>query len=176
VGTARTLAMQRRWDEIGAYPEQIRTLQAITRLAPRLLPHTLVLLLDERRAFRQQFTFRHAVEYLYPGEATAIVHPATTLLYPTRLDASGVTTEPWPVLREPWGVSPTHHGWSEVVAFRRDSAGAIELVNDDSFSPLARGQGYCGVCRVRHDLALPPERAVLDEAARRGWPLDPPRP
>jgi hypothetical protein len=173
VGTARTLAMQRRWDEISAYPEQVRTLQAITHLAPRVLPHTLVVLIDETRAFRQQFTFRHAVEYLYPGEATAIVHPATTLLYPTRVDASGVTTEPWPVLREPWGVSVTHHGWPEVIAFRRRPDGGIELVNDDTFLPVARGHGYCGACRVRTEGPVPPERAVLDEARRRGWPLGP---
>jgi hypothetical protein len=176
VGTARTVAMQGRWDAIGAYPEQIRTLQAITRLAPRLRPHTLVLLIDPTRAFRQLFTFRHAVEYLYPGEATAIVSPATTLLYPTRLDASGVTTEPWPVIREPWGVGVTHHGWPEVVVFRRLSDGGLELVNDDSFSPLVHGRGYCGECRVRSEGPLPPERDVLDEARRRGWPLDPPRP
>ena len=173
VGTARTIAMQERWDAIGAYPGQIRTLQAITRLAPRLLPHTLVLLIDETRTFRQQFTFRHAVEYLYPGEATAIEYPATTLLYPTRLDASGVTTEPWPVLRGPWGIGVTHHGWPEVVAFRRLPDGGVELLENDTFSPLARGEGYCGACRVRADAPLPPERAVLDEARRRGWPLDP---
>jgi hypothetical protein len=176
VGTARTVAMQARWDAIGAYPEQIRTLQAITRLAPRLLPHTLVLLIDETRAFRQQFTFRHAVEYLYPGEATAVVYPATTLLYPTRLDASGVTTEPWPVLRGPWGVGVTHHGWPEVTAFRRRPDGEIELIEGASFSAVARGQGYCGACRVRAEGPLPPQRAVLDEARRRGWPLGPPSP
>lgn len=174
VGTARTLAMQKTWDAIGAYPEQLRTLQAITRAAPRLLPHTLVLLIDERRAFRQLFTFRHAVEYLYPGEATAIVFPATTLLYPTRLDASGVTTEPWPVLRDAWGVRSTHHGWAEVVVFRRRADGGLELVGDESFSPLANGQGYCGACRVRIGGPLPPERAVLDEARRRGWPVGQP--
>jgi hypothetical protein len=95
------------------------------------------------------------------------------LLYPTRLDPEGVTTEPWAVLRRPWGVSVTHHGWPEVVAFRRRPDGRIELLDDASFSPLARGRGYCGACRVLRDAALPPERGVLDEARRRGWPLDP---
>jgi hypothetical protein len=48
-------------------------LAQLTARVPDLKPGTLVVIIDQRYAWRASFTFRHAVEYVYQGRATGHV-------------------------------------------------------------------------------------------------------
>jgi hypothetical protein len=99
LGTARTLALQREWDERSAFPVQRLLLDRLVSLAPDLREGTLVVLVDADGVFPATFTFRHAVSYLYGGRAAGLVHGGYDFLYPARFDTDGVATLPWPVVR-----------------------------------------------------------------------------
>jgi hypothetical protein len=73
VGAGRTVAMQRDWDVRSAFETQRNVLAGLTTLAPDLRPHTLVVLIDQARAFPASFAFRYGVEYLYQGRASGHV-------------------------------------------------------------------------------------------------------
>ena len=68
VGTGRTVAMQQTWDRESAYPAQMSMLRGLVAAAPDLRPGTMVLLLDDGKAWRATFGFHHAIRYLYEGE------------------------------------------------------------------------------------------------------------
>jgi hypothetical protein len=164
VGTARTFAMQKQWDETSYYPAQRGTLSQLVALAPDLQPNTLVVLLDAGGAWPATFGFRHAVEHFYAGHATGVVWGAFDFLYPLRVTPSGLRCETWPVIRKPWGVAPTEHRWDELLLLARDARGAVSLLESwpaGALPPLPAGARYDPRSRIRGGGAAPLERRVL---------------
>jgi hypothetical protein len=144
VGTGHTLAMQREWDRTSAYPAQREALVAMVREAPSLPSGTLVLLLDEDRAFPYTLTFRHAVGLVYGPGVVGHVVGGDPLLYSIGLAPGGFQVLPWPVVRGPWREGPTLHRSEEVVAFRL-SGGRLRLVErweDSGLPALETGARY----------------------------------
>jgi hypothetical protein len=119
LGTARTLALQREWDERSAYPAQRLLLDGLLALAPDLRDGTLVVLVDGESVFPATFTFRHAVSLAYDGRAAGHVHRGHDFLYPFRFAADGVESLPWPVLRDPWREPARRYGYDALVVVRR---------------------------------------------------------
>jgi hypothetical protein len=150
VAAARTLQMQRSWDGASYYGRQVKLLGDLVRLAPHLRPHTLVVLVGDTGAFPATFTFRHAVETVYPGEATGIVASGPEALYVSRLTAAGIETEPWPVLWKPWGVAPTSHRFDEMVVARARADGTATLEESwpADLPPLPPGRAYDPRARI----------------------------
>jgi hypothetical protein len=150
VAAARTLQMQRSWDGVSYYGRQVKLLGDLLRFAPRLRPHTLIVLVGDTAAFPATFAFRHAVECVYPGEATGVLASGPEALYVSRLTPSGIDTEPWPVLWKPWGVAPTHHGFDEMVVARAraDGAAAVEPSWPADLPALPPGQRYDPRARI----------------------------
>ncbi len=164
VGAGRTVAMQLLWDEsISRFSVQHRTLAELTRWAPRLKPHTLVVLIDEANGWRASFTFRHAVEYLYPGEATGLVWGADDFLYPTYFQREGVLCVPWPILRGPWNSWPTAHRYDEVLVVRLGEDRELSVLErwPEALPPLPAGAAYAPWSRVEREGFLPASRAIL---------------
>jgi hypothetical protein len=163
-GTARTVAMQGYWDEsIGRFPSQQRTLAQLTELAPRLRPHTLVVLIDEVGAWPATLTFRHAVEYLYPGQASALVWGAEDFLYPAHFRPQGVFCVPWPILWRPWKTGPSLHRYDEIVVVGLSAARKLTLFEHwpGALPPLPNGATYEPRSRIESGGSSPPERAIL---------------
>lgn len=164
VGTARTASLQRGWDVMGFYPRQHRVVSALTALAPDLAPNTLVVLVDERAAFRMTFTFRHAVDYLYQGRALGLVAGGDPFLYESEVTPRGLHISPWEIVRGPWGVRETWHRSDEIVLLRFSAAGEVEIL--DSWPPglpVVPGQGYAPRRRILPLPQPPPrERRVLE--------------
>ena len=107
------------------------------------------MLVGDTAAFPATFTFRHAIETVYPGEATGVLASGPEALYVSRLTASGIETEPWPVLWKPWGVAPTRHRFDEMVVARARADGTATLEEswpadlpslppDQAYDPRAR--------------------------------------
>jgi hypothetical protein len=164
VGTARTVAMQREWDEsIGRFPAQHRTLAQLTELAPRLVPHTLVVLIDDAGAWPATLTFRHAVEYLYPGQGSGLVWGAEEFLYPAHFGPQGIFCVPWPILWRAWNTGPTLHGYDQVVVVGLSAAQKLFLWErwPPALPPLPAGATYAPRSRFEMQGPLPPERAIL---------------
>jgi len=149
LGTARTLALQREWDERSAFPVQRLLLDRLVSLAPDLREGTLVVLVDADGVFPATFTFRHAVSYLYGGRAAGLVHGGYDFLYPARFDTDGVATLPWPVVREPWR-EPAHvYGYDALVVVRQ-AGGELTLERAwPADLPSAPGTaGYAPLARI----------------------------
>ncbi len=163
VGTGRTVAMQKVWDGVSAYPGQVRMLTGLTERVPDVKPHTLIVLLDEGRAWRATYGFRHAVEYLYQGRAIGYIPGAWDALYPTFFTPEGIRIEPWPALRRPWGIGVTLHRYDETIVVRFAADGRVELVDHwpDGLPPLPPGARYDPGSRVVLGGPVPPERSIL---------------
>jgi hypothetical protein len=166
VGTGRTVAMQRDWDETrSAYPRQRRALVDLTRQVPDTRPNTLIVLIDDSGAWPATFTFRHAVDYLYDGRAVGYVWKAIDFLYPAYFLPAGVYYDPWPVIRKPWGVAPSLHRYDEVVVAYVGGDGALRLLPawpSQVLPALPEGARYEPEARVvRGGTAVPACRAIL---------------
>jgi len=150
VAAVRTLQMQRSWDAVSYYGRQVKLLGDLIRVAPRLRPHTLIVLVGDTAAFPATFAFRHAIECVYPGEVTGVLASGPEALYVSRLTSSGIDTEPWPVLWKPWGVSPTHHRFDEMLVARARSDGTATLEESwpADLPPLPPGQTYDPRARI----------------------------
>jgi hypothetical protein len=149
-GTGRTLLMQREWDETSLWPAQSGTLRELTELAPDLQPNTFVLLFDETNTWPATFTFRHAVDYIYEGRAIGAVWGAHPFLYPFVLTGDGLLSEPWPVIRGPWGVRPSFHRYHEIVVARLGTSG-LEILRrwpDGVLPALPAGATYDPEARI----------------------------
>jgi hypothetical protein len=172
VGAGRTVAMQGEWDRFrSVFPEQHRTLSGLVREAPGLKPGTLVLLLNGGSAWPMSFTFRHAVAYLYPGQALGLVPGGNDMLYPWRFTPDGVAIEPWPAIREPWGVSPTFHPWDALVVVGRTGSGRLEVLSrwpEDALLPLPAGARYAPRERIVRGEPPPASRRILDTGSAGG--------
>jgi hypothetical protein len=127
-GAARTAEMQRAWDATSYYARQAGTLRQLVELAPGLRPGTLVLLLDEAKAWPASFTFRHAVALVYGDTVVGHVAGRDPLLYSLVARPEGLLSVPWPVLRAPWRVLPVLHAWDAIVAVRLTTEGRLELL------------------------------------------------
>jgi hypothetical protein len=163
VGTGRTLAMQRDWDMASAWPAQNSTLVNLTRAAPDLKPNTFVLLIDEAGAWPATFTFRHAVDYLYRGRAIGSVWGGQAFLYPTVFASDGIHSDPWEVIRKPWGSAASHHGYDEVVVVALRATGELTILDRwPGFLPsLPPGTVYKPRDRIVAGGFLPEARGIL---------------
>jgi hypothetical protein len=166
VGAGRTVAMQGEWDRFrSVFPEQHRTLSELVREAPGLKSGTLVLLLGGGRAWPMSFTFRHAVAYLYPGQALGLVPGGNDMLYPWRFTPGGVAIAPWPVIRGPWGVAPTFHPWSALVVVGPTASGQLGVQSrwpEGVLPPLPAGARYAPSERIVTGEPPPPSRRILE--------------
>jgi hypothetical protein len=163
-GAARTVAMQKQWDEGGsAYPRQRAALAGITAAAPSFAPHTLVLLIDEAGAFPFAFTFRHAVQYLYPDAAIGHVWGARDYLYPGGFTEAGFASTPWPAIRRPWRAFPSLHRYDEMVVFRLTTAARVVLEERwPPELPAAPGTAaYAPRSRIRGSASRPAAHRIL---------------
>jgi len=167
VGAARTGAMQRDWDVQSYWSAQSASLREIATVVPDVLPNTLILVLDERRAWPATFTFRHALLLLYEGRAIGLVPGAHDFLYPARFAAGGISCEPWPVIRQPWDAAPTFHRGSEIVALALAADGSVSLMEHwPPALPAASGAGYAPRSRIVPARAPVAARRILGPGAR----------
>ena len=167
VGAARTGAMQRDWDAQSYWSAQSASLREITTVLPDVLPNTLVLVLDERGVWPATFTFRHALLLLYEGRAIGLVPGAHDFLYPARFAAGGISCEPWPVIRKPWGAAPTFHRGSEIVAMTLAADGSVSLMESwPPALPAASGTGYAPRSRIVPARPTAAARRILGAGVR----------
>jgi len=168
MGAARTAALQRAWDATSYWAAQDRSLLELTREAPQLEPHTLLLLLDEAGAWPAAFTFQHAVEYLYGGRARGTVWGAVPFLYPIHMEPDGIRWIPYESIREPWGESVALYRWDEVVVVRLKASGAVTLEGEwpDALPPLPPSARYVPRARIRGGDPPPREHRLLAGPAR----------
>jgi hypothetical protein len=126
---------------------------------------TLIVLLDEDRAFPAGFTFRHAVEFLYSGRALGVVPGAHPLLYALRLEPQAVAIEPWPVIQRPWNEPPQRFELAQVIVVLR-RGGALTLLPTWPSPPLpGTGAAYDPEARIRPG-PIPRRAEALSAAAR----------
>jgi hypothetical protein len=154
VGSGRTVTLQEAWDGQSYYERQRQSLADLASLAPGLERHTLVVVLqpDPPVVWPSVFGFRHAVQYLYRGEATGYAVGALELMYPTRGAPDGVHTDTWPVLHRPWGVEATTHRYDEIVVVEVGDQGRLALVATwpaQRLGPLPAGARYAPQERIR---------------------------
>ncbi|MEE8384877.1 MAG: hypothetical protein V3S01_03055 [Dehalococcoidia bacterium] len=163
VQTGRTLEMQRGWDLVNAFRWQTDSLAQLTARAPDLKPGTLVVIIDQRYAWRASFTFRHAVEYVYQGRATGHVWGGLDLLYPASFEPEGVRCDPWPSIREAWHAPATFHRHDEIVVVRYGNDGRLTVLEDwpDVLGGPAPHARYDPRSRILPAGAPVPQRAIL---------------
>lgn len=163
VGTGRSVAMQKRWDALSAYPVQMRMLTGLTHEVPDVQPGTLITLLDEGRAWHATYGFHHAMCYLYQGRAAGYVHGAWNALYPTSFTPAGIRVEPWLALRMPWGIDVTLTPYDHTIVARHRPDGVVEVLDQwpPELPPLPTGARYDPRSRIVAGAPLPPERALL---------------
>jgi hypothetical protein len=150
VGAGRTAALQRQWDAGSFWPAQRGTLAQLTRLAPRLAPNTLVILVDEAAAWRANFTFRHAIHYLYGPDVVGHAWGSHEFLYAARFAADGVHATPDESIRGAWETPATRHRYDEVLAVRGSRDGQVHLLEHwpPELPPLPPGARYEPRARV----------------------------
>jgi hypothetical protein len=170
VGTGRTVAMQKTWDRLSAYPAQIRMLRDLTERVPDVKPGTLIVLLDEGKAWRATYGFRHAMAYLYEGHAIGYIPGAWDALYPAVFTTEGIRVEPWPALRKPWSIRATLTRYSEMIVVRGAADGHVGVLDQwpAELPPLPSGALYDPASRIVVGLAPLPERAILGSRPKEG--------
>ncbi len=163
VGAGRLVAMQSAWDGGSAYPKQSEMLRGLTGVAPDLKAGTMVIVLDEGAAWRANFTFEHAVRYLYEGRAAGCVWRAWAFLYHTSFGRQGLRFEPLPEIREALEVSAHTFRYDEIVVVRFTRTGQVVLVDPwpDALPALPEGARYDPGSRIVRNGSPIPEQAVL---------------
>jgi hypothetical protein len=162
VGTLRTVWLQKGWDARSYFPAQSAALRGLTRLAPDLAPGTVVILLDEDRAWPATFAFRHAVEYLYQGRAVGYVFGAWDGMFPTTFEEAGMRCTPWPAVQRSWGSPATVYSYDQAIVVR-EVGGAVGLLDSWPAELPRRTAAERYAPRERIVVANPPpERAILD--------------
>jgi hypothetical protein len=164
-GAGRLVAMQGEWDAgRSRYPAQHRALTALVTLAPRVVPGTFFLLLDEAEAWPATFPFRHAVHYLYAGEASGQVVGAPDFLYPLYPVAGGFVSAPWPTIRGPWAEPVRFYRYREIVVLRDRGPDGLSLVEEwpaGVLGPLPTDEAYAPRARLLELGTPPPSRRIL---------------
>jgi hypothetical protein len=165
VGAGRTIAMQATWDAGSAYPAQVAMLRGLVKSAPDLRPETLVLLLDDGKAWKATFGFHHALRYLYEGRAAGCVWGAWNALYPAVLGADGLRVEPWPVIRGPWREKARTYPYDHMIVARFTAPDHVEILRawPEGLPPLPRDARYDPEARILRGAVPPPEQDVLRE-------------
>ena len=168
VGTARTLAMQQQWDGFSFYRRQMHLLSALVLAVPDVQPRSLLVLLDEGKAWRADFGFHHAVEYLYRGHAIGVVWGASSPIFPAFFAPQGVASDPMPAVQGAWGARRGLYRYDEVVVVRHTTSGAAVVLEawPTELPPLPPGALYRPRARLRPLLDPIAERRAL-------WSLGP---
>jgi len=163
IGAGRTAAMQGQWNTAGFWPAQSGALGQIVRFAPGLRPGSFVILLDEVGAFPASFTFRHALRYLYGDDVAGTVWGAEAFLYPVRFAPEGLVSEPYAMIRRPWGVGSRLHHHDELVIVRLDAARELHLLETwpETLPPLPPGARYDPRARLLPDAAPRMEQRLV---------------
>lgn len=172
LGAARTVALQREWDERSLWPAQRATLASLTRVAEGFRPGTLVLLLDRGRHWPASFTFRHALRYLYGRAVAGAVWDAEPFLYPLQFTPEGFVSTPYESIRIPWQAPVTVHPFSSVVVVRALDDGTVEWVDRwplESLPPLPPGATYAPRLRILPVGYRPERRAILAAGGHGPW-------
>jgi hypothetical protein len=168
VVAVRTVAMQERWDERSTWSRQRSLLAQLVSAAADVRRDTLLILVDQSRAFESTFAFRHAVRYLYDGKAAGWVVGAQDLdlFYPTRPAADGIHADVWPLHQRSWRESPRVYSYDEVIVVWVDAAGALHLLRtwpEGALPPLPAGARYQPAERVLGGVpSLRARRALAD--------------
>lgn len=168
VGTARTLAMQRQWDGFGFYQRQMRLLSSLVGAVPDVQPRSLIVLLDDGKAWRADFGFHHAVEYLYRGHAIGVVWGASSPIFPAFFARAGVVSEPMPAVRTAWGARPSLYRYDALIVVRHTTSGAAVVLDEWPLElpPLPPAALYRPRARIRPPGEPIPQRRAL-------WSLEP---
>ena len=161
-GTARSSAMQLSWNSSSFYSRQTRLLSDLVAAVPDTPPQTLIVLLDDGRAWRANFSFHHAVEYLYRGHATGLVAGARPGMLPAYFTPQGVVSEPLPVVRGPWRTGVRLFRYDQVIVVRHGPDGAAVLEDwPPELPPLPAGSSYRPARRLRSVAESIDERRAL---------------
>jgi hypothetical protein len=163
VGTGRIVAMQADWKSRNLYPAQRASLVSLMRVAPRLKPHTLVLLADRPGPWVATFTFRHAVSYLYGGSAVGHVWLGHAMLYPARFEPAGLRVTPWHSVQGPWNEPPTTYGYDEILAVALGAGWELRVLDrwPEGLPPLPAGSSYDPLSRILTGVRAPAELGGL---------------
>ncbi len=165
LAAARTGRLQEEWDRISLWKAQNDTLVQLTELAPMTKPNTLIVVIDGVGAWPANFTFRHAIEYLYGGAAKGWVPGAYgAYLYPARFTPRGLLYEPWPVIREPWRAPVTEHRFDEMLVVSIAGDGRLRIEESwpaGLFPPLPAGGRYEPQARIVRSGPPPASRKIL---------------
>jgi hypothetical protein len=162
VGTGRTLAMQRGWDRASFHGRQFRMLRSLVRAVPDLKPHTLLVLLDDGRAWRGGFGFHHAAQYLYERRAAGYVPGLWDPLYPAAPAPQGIRFEPWPIVRRAWDAPRTLYRYDELVVLRHDAQGAVSILETWPAELKALPEGARYAPRARLAAGALPRARILE--------------
>lgn len=151
VGTGRTLAMQEEWTRLSMRPRQFHMLSQLARAVPDVVPHTLLIALDDAGAWAGSFSFHHAVQYLYERRAAGFVPRRADTLYQASLAPDGIRFEPWVIVRRAWDAPTTVFGYDEIVVVRHAVSGGIEVLDrwPADLKPLPPGARYEPRGRIR---------------------------
>jgi hypothetical protein len=163
-GAARVVQLQRTFDRVGTYRRDSDAVSRLLRLAPALKPGTLVILLDHSRTWLGTFVFHHALDLAYGGGVAGCVPDAPErLFYTCHQGADGVRHEPWPILTRAWGVSPRTYAFDQVVVFRADGSGRIDLLREwpADLPPPPPGAVYAPLGRLDREVPPPRQRSVV---------------
>lgn len=163
VGTARVAGMQQRWEGASFYALQTRLLGELVASVQDTQPHTLVMLLDESRSWRASFSFQHAVEYLYRGNAIGIVVGLPPAMLPAFFTPQGVVSEPIPVVRDAWRSPVQLFRHDQIVVVRRSREGPCQVLDEwpPEMPPLPAGATYAPRARLRAASQAIPQRHAL---------------
>jgi hypothetical protein len=165
LGTGRTLTLQAEWDRVSYWQAQNDSLVQLTDLVPRTKDNTLLILLDESGAWPANFTFRHAVHYLYGDQAKGYVAGAhEQFLYPATFTPEGIRYLPWPVIREAWQAPATLHRYYETIVLRLAPDGRLAILDtwpEGALPALPLGAEYLPGARILRDGPLPASREIL---------------
>lgn len=150
VGTGRTIAMQREWEALTVQPRQMRMLSELVRAVPDVGPHTLLIALDEGRAWLGAFPFHHAVQYLYERRAAGFVPHRADTLYSASPAPDGIRFEPLSIVRRAWDAPRTVYGYDEIVVVRHTPSGEVVVLDTwpVDLKPLPPGARYAPRSRI----------------------------
>jgi hypothetical protein len=147
------------------YAAQRRILQQLSQLAPRVEPHSLILLLNSRASWPLEFTSVKAIQYLYEDQARGSVGGTVPTLYRTSWEAAGVVSEPAPAFQSGWGEPIERYRYDEVLVFGADSTGRLFLFESwpqEDMDPLPSGARYAPRLRIRSDQPASKRFGILD--------------
>lgn len=159
-GTARSVAFQRYWDQNSLFFPQRAALADLLRLAPSVKRDTLIILVGRGSAWKLEPAFRHAVLYLYDGQALGYATAAPWFLYATRFESDGVFSEPDPIIRGPWREPVSRFGYDQLIVVRENEGGGLVVVEDwpADLPALPPGAHYEPFARI---LPGPPHRQAM---------------